>query len=161
MIDIQQLAEHMSNALFLLCLYFCPTTCHPLVLSRGRVIWLHHRKRPSIRGGNQGVLQTDCLCAGLRAQSGIRTQGPQTGKSPVCVCLCNLCMHVLAFVHITHVHVLCVYMQPLLHAFIRVSMWPLLCQVCSNGVCLSVGLSGEPVDRWEPKPQAYRFWPLC
>lgn len=56
------------------------------VLYRWGIVWLHHSKGPSVRGGDQGVFQTDCVCDGLRPQPGIRTQGPQTGTN-------NLCLH--------------------------------------------------------------------
>lgn len=69
---------------------FSSFSLHPLslchffslsVLYRWGVVWLHHSKGPSVWGGDQSVLQTDCVCDGLCPQPGIRTQRPQTGKN--------------------------------------------------------------------------------
>lgn len=51
------------------------------VLHRWGAVWLHHSEGSSVRGGDQGVFSTDCVCDGLRAQPGLCTQRPETSKN--------------------------------------------------------------------------------
>lgn len=100
-----QMAEFLSCGLFIQAHTWLEIP--PLsVLHRWGAVWLHHSEGSSVRGGDQGVFPTDCVCDGLRAQPGICTQRPETSKNndEMCwqskswVCLwkrvqCNITFH--------------------------------------------------------------------